>query len=495
MNKLKTFGLIIAINSIWILIMMWRQWYDLVILVDNSAIQNPSILLMTNVSTNDGDLDIIMHCNDSTVHNQNIDIVKLAKLMIAYKNNNTKYDRYHSRFLITEINKWNLFGPIMNMNCLNISTNDITFIITIRGYQRVTELEIALNYWTNVTFISSNALMIISLDSLHLGMIELIQRKCDFVLCKLIIHPYAASLLGIDFDYFDASDYGNHHNMFLVNKPKSKRSIKHHFWWLLYFVFEHFIPSHVPSFNVNHHQVLFFEEDHIVSTDILFVTKQMNDIALNHKLCDNRCLNLRFFDDGQERMMKRRRVNNMNLLAFDQMFGHGNQMAMNHQQFELFDDYSWFFCNFSEYNWDYTIATIRSKLYNKKNITHYSIQPQIIRSIHIGFCGASHDKQNLSETQCIDKMTEKMAEMDQINKHIQNNKKYLKMMMDNVNYSQFQQSMIFKMNMREKRNRDRQLAKNGQKLRQHPGYGNWHSNDRHHCMQIAQTNKSIYLMI
>lgn len=165
---------------------------------------------------------------------------------------------------------------------------------------------------------------------------------------------------------------------FLADYRLSQASIKHHFWWIWKFIFKHnaYISEQVQTLSENF-QVLFLEDDHLMSTDVIFLLKSLTSFKRKH--CEN-CFSINIgFHDATKK--------NLDITKTWKFFQNGISsnigLSFSKSSFQILEKQQGEFCSYDEYNWDLTMNHLAQKGF----IPETSLTVMFSRIFHIGLCG------------------------------------------------------------------------------------------------------------
>uniref|UniRef100_A0A914MTG9 Alpha-1,6-mannosyl-glycoprotein 2-beta-N-acetylglucosaminyltransferase n=1 Tax=Meloidogyne incognita TaxID=6306 RepID=A0A914MTG9_MELIC len=168
------------------------------------------------------------------------------------------------------------------------------------------------------------------------------------------------------------SDVGGHYR-----NPKLTQ-IKHHWWWKMNFLFD----SVLPAYGLEEKLLILLEEDHLVAPDFIHVLNLMEKKrAKVFPDCELLCL-------GTYPKSFNTYGNNLDKLGaefwFSSKFNMGLIFGKNLWEKIRSTNCSNFFCNYDDYNWDWTLMQLSVKCLPSKLRVIYAEAPRVI---HIGDCG------------------------------------------------------------------------------------------------------------
>ncbi|XP_063600788.1 alpha-1,6-mannosyl-glycoprotein 2-beta-N-acetylglucosaminyltransferase-like [Penaeus indicus] len=162
-------------------------------------------------------------------------------------------------------------------------------------------------------------------------------------------------------------------------REASFTQIKHHWWWKIHRVFE---GLHVTRNYTGH--VVFLEEDHYVSPDLLHVLNILR--RQRNALCPT-C-----------QVLALGNYNKMSTAVYRNYIERGDWWVTKHNLGFALDRKAWKtistckeqFCNFDDYNWDWTLNNLEHTCFKPK-MSMLSVR--FSRVVHVGSCG-THVKKN-----------------------------------------------------------------------------------------------------
>lgn len=154
-------------------------------------------------------------------------------------------------------------------------------------------------------------------------------------------------------------------------------AIKHHWFWKIATVFDKFHP--LNSYNG---YVFFLEEDHYVFPD--FITSALQLITLHERSCsDCSFINLGTYKSDNAYQQYSHLAQIHEWAAGEHNMGFG----MNRNVWNQIRDCSNFFCNFDDYNWDWTLQAVGLRCLKSNFKVLVMLCPRIV---HLGNCGIHH---------------------------------------------------------------------------------------------------------
>ncbi|CAB3397926.1 unnamed protein product [Caenorhabditis bovis] len=152
--------------------------------------------------------------------------------------------------------------------------------------------------------------------------------------------------------------------------------IKHHWWWKMNFVFD----GIVDRFQMDDPWILLLEEDHILVPDALHV---LNTIIDNKS---SFCENCAIISLGYYLKSMNGYGDDINKLAVQPWYSsrHNMGMAIQRQTWNVIRDCSTSFCNWDDYNWDWSLMQVSAKCVSQRFRVIFAKSPRVL---HIGDCG------------------------------------------------------------------------------------------------------------
>uniref|UniRef100_A0AC34RIP0 Alpha-1,6-mannosyl-glycoprotein 2-beta-N-acetylglucosaminyltransferase n=1 Tax=Panagrolaimus sp. JU765 TaxID=591449 RepID=A0AC34RIP0_9BILA len=280
-----------------------------------------------------------------------------------------------------------------------IGLDKVSIVLIVQVHNRAEYLKLLIDSLEKVKGIEK-ALIVFSHDIYHPPVNELI-LNIKFCQVIQIFYPYTIQIFHNRFPGTDPNDceekiskaeaeriqcnnwnssdtYGNYRKAQLTQ-------IKHHFWWKMNYVFDAIMEKYKLSTNV-----LLLEEDHMVTPDVLHVLNMI--LATKSAYCPN-CsmislgLFMKNFNYYERDIFK---------LGKQTWFGkHNTGMVLNKEVWNQFRSCAKMFCEFDDYNWDWSMIQISYKCFPQKIVAIYSKSPRVL---HIGDCGVHTHKCNSQNT-------------------------------------------------------------------------------------------------
>lgn len=292
----------------------------------------------------------------------------------------------HIMQLITQLNKKQ---RIINSEKFGPVTNE-TVLITVQVHSRLTYLRYLVDSLRAAVDISS-AIVVFSHDIYDEDVNKLV-RSIDFCRVMQIFYPQSIQTHQHTFPGEDPNDCPrnikrteaermkcnnyNHPDLYGHYREAKFTQMKHHWWWKLNRIFD---QLHVTK----HHNgfLLLLEEDHYVAEDFISVFKQMQA-----KIVES-CAHCNIISLGTytEKIRKG---------SYDVMDGfpwttnkHNMGMAFNRTTWNAIRSCAKFFCEYDEYNYDFSLQNVNRKCLEKKLFVDVIRGPRVY---HIGECGVHH---------------------------------------------------------------------------------------------------------
>ncbi|KAI3657352.1 hypothetical protein MP638_000830 [Amoeboaphelidium occidentale] len=290
------------------------------------------------------------------------------------------------------IKDYNIQGTIRNSDQF---TSKPTVVISLIVHKRALYLTQLLNHLREAKGIE-NVLLIVSHDGYYTDMVDIV-KSVRFCRVLQLFHPFAAHITRVANDMYKRGgskdvpsscssrqgsgakrliecDLTSPKSSFIDDERFKQTAAKHHYWWLWNFVYRSGVVEkimRIPDF-----QVLYLEEDHIVTPDILYALDGL--LELRNAQCPE-CFGivLGFHDTDFDRVdIKRWKEAQYNVLL-------NIGMSFNRTAFMKILRARKEFCSFNDYNWDLTFGHMG----NVRSIPDASLSVRLSRVYHIGSCG------------------------------------------------------------------------------------------------------------
>ncbi|KAF7634250.1 hypothetical protein Mgra_00006327 [Meloidogyne graminicola] len=277
-----------------------------------------------------------------------------------------------------------IFGPLDESN--------INYIIVVQVHDRIDYLKYLIGSLSRAKGIEK-VLLVFSHDMISAPINAIIQ-SINFCRVIQIFFPYTFQLFpnlypgespndcpassdkekaaGTNCVGYEFPDVGGHYR-----NPKLTQ-IKHHWWWKMNFLFD----SVMPTYGLENKLLILLEEDHLVTPDFLYVLNFMEKTKQRvFPDCELLCL-------GSYPKQFNSYKDNLDKLAaefwFSSKFNMGLVLGKNLWEKIRSKNCSNFFCNYDDYNWDWTLMQLSVKCLPTRLRVIYAEAPRVI---HIGDCG------------------------------------------------------------------------------------------------------------
>lgn len=201
-------------------------------------------------------------------------------------------------------------------------------------------------------------------------------------------------------------------------------------------------------FPIHTGDIILMEEDHIPTVDFYLSLKSM--VKIRDKECPDTCFNIQLHEHGIYNHMSP--SGDVHDLVQTGMFGNIG-ISFNRENFIKIKNAAKDFCEFDEYNWDWSTIHLQSL----GHLPKITLAPVIPRAFHLGTCG-THAQGRKCELDSAD-----IAKLERYNKQIEDN--------DGSNWEKYH-------------------IASGRAFGGHTkGYGGWaHPADHKHCMSLVKPN-------
>lgn len=277
------------------------------------------------------------------------------------------------------------FGPI----------SKDTILITIQVHTRIDYLRYLIDSFKNAKDIDK-VLLIFSHDVYDNAINQLV-RAIDFCMVMQIYYPYSIQLYPNTFPGTDPRDCGRDIGQLKAKKIKCINAnyidtyshyreakytqMKHHWWWKLNRIFDE-LKITKDRQDVN---LLLIEEDHYVASDFLHIYKQMQ------RMIPRECPKCNIISLGTYfTTLDESNYNKVDISPWTTS-KHNMAMAFNKTTWAEARNCAEFFCNYDEYNYDFSFQNINRKCLKDKLFTALIRGPRVY---HVGECGVHHSKQD-----------------------------------------------------------------------------------------------------
>uniref|UniRef100_A0A7E4WAB9 Alpha-1,6-mannosyl-glycoprotein 2-beta-N-acetylglucosaminyltransferase n=1 Tax=Panagrellus redivivus TaxID=6233 RepID=A0A7E4WAB9_PANRE len=293
---------------------------------------------------------------------------------------------------INSLNYLNLHHDVYNSDTYG-GLKEVSIILIIQVHNRANYLKLLIDSLANVPEINST-LLIFSHD-IYDKDVEALIKGIKFAQVIQIRYPYSLQIFHDQFPGADPLDcdasiakekaevvrcknwkypdtYGHY-------RIPTLSQIKHHWWWKMNYVFDGIIDRY--DLNTN---VLLLEEDHVVTPDVFHVLNKL--IALR----DTECRDCGIISLGLFVRTYTNYIRDISKVGRQTWFGkHNTGIVLNKELWNEFRNCSQLFCEFDDYNWDWSLIQISYKCFENKLIALY---PKAPRVLHIGDCGVHTHK-------------------------------------------------------------------------------------------------------
>ncbi|CAH1783091.1 unnamed protein product [Owenia fusiformis] len=305
---------------------------------------------------------------------------------------------------------------ILNAEKFHFQISKETVVIVVQVHNRLEYLLHLLNSLRNVPNVH-RVLLVISHDY-YSNEVNAIVHSINFCPVIQIFLPYTIQLYSNSFPGDDPNDCPRDIKKEEALKRKCNNAeypdkyghyreskycqIKHHWIWKAKYVFEDLRVTR------NHSGlVLFLEEDHMVVDDLLVVMKQLQDMRI--KRCpDCDILTLGNYDKNINYAASSARVETSLWVSSKHNMG----MALTKNVWNKISSCAKDFCEFDDYNWDWTLQYVGMKCMPSPLKVLYVKSPRVY---HIGECG-THAKHKICNPR---------DRVNQINTLLKNNEQFL----------------------------------------------------------------------
>ena len=304
---------------------------------------------------------------------------------------------YNAQLLSEDIKRVNNEEKVMNQDVFGpMYNNKISVVIIVQVHDRINYLRHLIKSLSIAKGINET-LIIFSHDIWDDEMNTLV-RSIKFAKVLQIFYPYSIQTHGNIFPGDSPSDCPSG-----VSKEQAKKlnclnaewpdhfghyrtakvaQIKHHWWWKAHRVFDE-----LQTIRNYDGLVLFLEEDHYLTEDFLEVLSQMNNQRNKMEpLNDIICLGT------HATKLSRDKDNYKKVEVTYWHYGHHNMgMAFDRKVWEKIKMCRQAFCNFDDYNWDFSLAHLSFSCMKESLRVMFLKGPRIF---HMGECGF-HNKKNI----------------------------------------------------------------------------------------------------
>ncbi|XP_052771570.1 alpha-1,6-mannosyl-glycoprotein 2-beta-N-acetylglucosaminyltransferase-like isoform X2 [Mya arenaria] len=294
-----------------------------------------------------------------------------------------------------EITRINSEQNIRNLYRYGLKLNHESVVVLVQVHDRLEYLRILLDSLREVRGIDKT-LLIISHD-VYLPALNALVREVDFCPVLQIFFPHSLQLHPKSFPGEDPDDCSRNMKKEEAVKKKCKNAAypdkyghyrearycqtKHHWLWKLHHVFEH-----VQVMSNYEGLLLLLEEDYYVTPDVISILQMMWN--LRKKDCKEcKILAAGNYDKNQNYGANAGKVEVANWISSRHNMG----MAFNADLWNQIKGCAKEFCEFDDYNWDWTLQHLSSKcIPNQMKV----LKMKATRVFHMGECGVHHKGKN-----------------------------------------------------------------------------------------------------
>lgn len=307
-----------------------------------------------------------------------LDNVRNLRNLIIFQERNVSelVEIIHYQNNAQEIHNFKKFGPMTNN----------TVLITIQVHDRISYLIHLIDSLRRSSNISE-ALIIFSHDIYDDQINDLIQ-SIDFCMVMQIFLPYSNQLNPVTFPGDDPNDCKRNDTFIKAKEEQCNNwkypdtyghyreskytQMKHHWWWKLNRIFDELeATKYYQGF------LLLLEEDYYVAEDFIHVFRVLQNTLKTNDFVN--ILTLGAYDS----MINNMNFNSFNILSW-KTDKHNMAMSFNRTTWNSIKQCSKYFCEYDEYNYDFSLQNINKKCLKNKLITGAMNGARVF---HIGFCG------------------------------------------------------------------------------------------------------------
>lgn len=284
------------------------------------------------------------------------------------------------------IHNLELFGPVTNQ----------TVLITLQVHNRISYLKNLIDSLRRSSNISE-ALIIVSHD-IYNDQINDVILSIDFCMVMQIFLPFSNQLNPLTFPGDDPNDCERNDSMIEAEAKRCNNwkypdsyghyreakytQMKHHWWWKLNRIFDELeATKYYQGF------LLLLEEDYYVAEDFIHVFKLLQNTVKESDLVN--VIVLGAYEST---------INSVNYNSFDTLSWktdrHNMAMSFNRTTWNAVKTCAKYFCEYDEYNYDFSLQNVNMKCLQNKLITNAMSGPRVY---HIGYCGV-HQTSNKCES-------------------------------------------------------------------------------------------------
>lgn len=287
-----------------------------------------------------------------------------------------------------------LFGPVTNE----------TVLITIQVHNRITYLSHLIESLRTANAISE-ALLIFSHDVYDEAINRLV-GSIDFCRVMQIFYPYSIQMYPHNFPGEDPEDCPRnatrlqaerlkcnnrgHPDMYGHYREAKFTQMKHHWWWKLNRIFDQLeVTRHLDGY------LLLLEEDYLVAEDFIHVLKLLQQKS---RASCAKCNLLSLGTYSESIAETSHDIMDVSPWITSQ---HNMGMVFNKTTWESIKNCAYYFCDYDEYNYDFSLQNVNLKCLKSK------LQVAMIRGprvFHVGECGVHHTKSDCKANEQIEEV-------------------------------------------------------------------------------------------
>eukprot|EP00055_Hartaetosiga_balthica_P014257 m.77509 g.77509 ORF g.77509 m.77509 type:complete len:556 (+) comp8544_c0_seq3:955-2622(+) len=299
-----------------------------------------------------------------------------------------------SEHMRSRAEKMNKEQKIVNKHiCEHMLESDKLVVIVAMVHNRMDYFKYFIDSLKNMRYVEY-ALLVVSQD-MFLEELDAILSQIDFMCYVSVFYPGSLQLHPSSFPGKDPNDCPRDvsredaERMKCINaetpdqyghyREAQYTVIKHHWWWKLNFVFQR-----MPALKGHSGFKVLVEDDHVLAPDTIHMLLKVKGLPA----MDRTHLVVLGDYDAQKRPFNGRAIQSLVWVSTKHNMG----MAVTNKFFDLLHRCSPDFCNFDDYNWDWTLHHLSHKqCFGGSSIN--AIMFQGARIQHIGVCGV-HVKSN-----------------------------------------------------------------------------------------------------
>jgi alpha-1,6-mannosyl-glycoprotein beta-1,2-N-acetylglucosaminyltransferase len=261
---------------------------------------------------------------------------------------------------------FNAHGEILNKEKFTLAPDFIPIVI--RVFDKHEYVKFTVDHYRNVVGINET-MIVFSHDGIFPEVFKVVE-SIDFCQVKQIVHPYSLHTLTNRFPGKDET-IPKHLDAYGHERPYPHTALKHHYWWHLNTAWDVLFPTHTGD-------IVLMEEDHAPTKDFYVTLKNL--ARIRDKECPEDCFNVQLHEHGNYAGMNAQ--GGVHDLVKSGMFGNIG-ISFNRRNFLKIKRNAKAFCEFDDYNWDWSTIHMQSLGLLPK----LSLVPVIPRAVHIGTCG------------------------------------------------------------------------------------------------------------